>query len=730
MVDLGRSKKLSPDRRADVPFPAVVGQQNLKAALLAVGANDALDGLLVAGEKGTAKSTTARALADLLPDQRAVADCPYGCPPENPKRQCRDCRDRDDPPVETRSVPFVTLPLGASRDRVVGSLSVTDALAGDAEFNPGLLAAANRGFLYVDEVNLLDDHLVDVLLDAAAAGVNRVERDGVSVTHPAEFTLVGTMNPEEGDLRPQFRDRFALRVAVEGSDDLADRVAILDRALAGFDGDYVEETAAVRDRLLGARDLLSDVDLPDSLAREIAELCRDAGVDGHRADVATARAARTLAALDGRPTVTEGDVQRAAGFALPHRLQSRPFEDAPDPEDVVDDHFDDRDAQQPDEGSDDGGQSESDAPDEDEAADSGDESGEPDADSGPDTDEESTADPESGQRGDQSGDSEAPGQTGRGGSDGGDGDGDRDGDDDEPADSDTESGESDGNAGDDENEDEDEATPLVPGQSRGEAVEPGVGEAPDTGSPDAERATGGTGRATADPSTDARGARVRTERASPTDDVDAAASVRAAAARGSDSVASRDLRQSVRSGSASALVVFAVDASASMRGPMRAAKGVALDLLRDAYERRDEVAVVAFAGDDADVVLPPTDSVTLAARHLKSLPTGDRTPLPAGLRTADEVLGRADPDAAVVVVVTDGRANAGTDAPTSDTRAAASALADRDADVLVVDAGDDGDRGSLVDDVVRASQGERVPLSALTPERIDGAVRGATGGEA
>jgi magnesium chelatase subunit D len=729
MVDLGRSKKLSPDRRADVPFPAVVGQQDLKTALLAVAANDALDGLLVAGEKGTAKSTTARALADLLPDQRAVADCPYGCPPEDPQRQCRDCRDRDDPPVESRPVPFVTLPLGASRDRVVGSLSVTDALAGDAEFNPGLLAAANRGFLYVDEVNLLDDHLVDVLLDAAAAGVNRVERDGVSVTHPAEFTLVGTMNPEEGDLRPQFRDRFALHVAVEGSDELADRVEILDRALAGFDGDYAEETAAVRDRLLGARDLLSEVDLPDSLAREIAELCRDAGVDGHRADVATARAARTLAALDGRPTVTEADVQRAAGFALPHRLQSRPFEDAPDPEDVVDDHFDDSDAHQPDEGTD-GEESESDAPDEDGAADPGGESGEPDADPGrdadpgPDTDEESTADPDSSQRGDQSDGSEGLGQTGRGDNEG------SEGDEDESADSDRESGDGGGNAGDESDESEDEATPLVPGQSRSEAVEPGAGEAPDTGSPDAERATDGTGRATAAPSTDARGARVRTERASPTDDVDAAASVRAAAARGSDSPESRDLRQSVRAGSASALVVFAVDASASMRGPMRAAKGVALDLLRDAYERRDEVAVVAFAGDDADVVLPPTDSVTLAARHLKSLPTGDRTPLPAGLRTADEVLGRADPDAAVVVVVTDGRANAGTDAPTSDTRAAASALADRDADVLVVDAGDGGDRGSLVDDVVRASQGERVPLSALTPERIDGAVRGATGGEA
>ncbi|MXR21677.1 VWA domain-containing protein, partial [Halobacterium bonnevillei] len=639
MVELGSGKKVSPDRRGSVPFPAVVGQQFLKTGLLAVAANDDLDGLLVAGEKGTAKSTTARALTDLLPDQRAVTDCPYGCPPDDPERQCADCRGRDDPPVETRPVPFVTLPLGASRDRVVGSLSVTDALAGDAEFNPGLLARANRGVLYVDEVNLLDDHLVDVLLDAAASGVNRVERDGVSVVHPTSFTLIGTMNPEEGELRPQFRDRFALRVEVAGRDDIEDRVEILDRALDGFSGDYAEETRQIQDSLLQARDLLASVTLPDSLARDVAELCRDAGVDGHRADVATARAARTLAALDGRPTVTETDVRRAAEFALPHRLQSRPFEDAPDTGDVVDDHFEDendeRDADQSEESaeaadgdSDEAGPAACDAETEQDAGGDGDESPNP-APAGRDG---KTNGEDGGGEAGEDGDGVDGGETGE------DGDG------------------VDGGS------ETDEATPLVPGQPRAESVAPGAGTAPETESPNAEGPDGG-GRATARPSTDGRGPRVRTERASPTDDVDAAASVRAAAARGGDTVESRDLRQSVRAGSASALVVFAVDASASMRGPMRAAKGVALDLLRDAYERRDEVAVVTFAGDDADVVLPPTDSVTLAARHLKSLPTGDRTPLPAGLRAADDVLARSNPDAAVVVVVTDGCANAGSDAP-------------------------------------------------------------------
>lgn len=725
MVELGSSKKVSPGRRADIPFPAVVGQDRLKEALLAVAANADLDGLLVRGEKGTAKSTTARALVELLPDQRVVSDCPYGCPPEDSDRQCADCREREDPPVETRPVPFVTLPLGASRERVVGSLSVADALDGEAEFNPGLLAQANRGVLYVDEVNLLDDHLVDVLLDAAAAGVNHVERDGVSVTHPAEFTIIGTMNPEEGTLRPQFRDRFALQVEVEGADEIEDRVEILDRALDGFGGDYEQDTAAVRDRLLTARDLLADVELSEDFAASVAELCRDAGVEGHRADIATARAARTLAALDGRPTVIESDVRQAAALALPHRLQSRPFEDAPDPEDVVDDHFEDE-------------------------GEGGDESNEAGAD---DEEREEAGDvDESDATGDESGtgdgaangsegvDQAGPGEDNAEESRDAEADGDEDGSEDNPrpnrgpapepcADGEEATGDADHESETDSGDGDgaDEATPLVPGQPRSEAVEPVAGAAPDVSVPDAEHASDG-GRARASPSTAGRGPRVRTERADASGTVDAAASVRAAAARGGQHVESRDLRQSVRAGSESALVVFAVDASASMRGPMRATKGVALDVLRDAYERRDEVAVVTFAGENADVVLPPTDSVDLAARHLKSLPTGDRTPLPAGLQAADEVLARADPETAVVILVTDGRATAGTDRPTRDTREAAKALEQRGAHVLVVDAGDGG-RTSLVEDVVEAADGETVPLDALTPDRVDSAVQRATRGD-
>ncbi|WP_276252342.1 VWA domain-containing protein [Haloarcula rara] len=719
MVDFAADKKAS----GAPAFDDVVGQQELKDGLLAVAADEGLDGLLIRGEKGTAKSTTVRALAELLPEQRAVADCPYGCPPDEPDRQCSDCRERADPPAEHRPTPLVTLPLGATRDRVVGTLSVEDALAGEATFDPGLLARANRGLLYVDEVNLLDDHLVDVVLDAAASGVNRVERDGVTVSHPAEFTLVGTMNPEEGDLRPQLRDRFALQTEVTACGDIDDRVAIIDRALgdaAATDGGAAGGTRPAAERLQTARERLPEVALPTEFREQIAELCREAGLDGHRGDISTARAARTFAALDDRTSVLEPDVERAARFALPHRLKSTPFEDAPTVEDVLDDQFDDGD-----ESGDDEGESEA----EDEADGQTDGADERDGDGG---DGDGTA-----------GDGDGPGSqedtdgdgSGTDGSDGDEGEPDQQPADGNGAESDGTPSEAEASGqgderptasddrGDDDSADADEetagtATPLLPGQSRaeiGESTAPEV-DAPavDTDGADA------SGHASAT-DTD-RGATVRTERASSDSSVDAAASVRAAARRGSDGVESRDLRQSVRAGDAETLVVFAVDASASMRPAMRAAKGCVLELLREAYQARDAVSVVTFAGEDADVVLPPTDSVSLAARHLKDLPTGDRTPLPAGLSTATEVLNAAEPDAAVAVVVTDGRANTADGSPVQATREAASrlgAVADR---TIVVNAGTEG-RAALTDTIAEATDATVVPLSALTAERIDAVAR-------
>ena len=712
--------------RRHTPFPAIVGQSDLKRALLAVAANDALDGVLVRGERGTAKSTAVRGLVDLLPDQRGVADCAYGCPPDDPERQCASCRGRADPPVEMRSVPLVTLPLGATRERVVGTLSVEDALDGDAEFDPGLLARANRGILYVDEVNLLDDHLVDVLLDAAASGVNRVERDGVSVDHPAEFTLIGTMNPEEGDIRPQLRDRFALQTTVAGSDDIDDRVEIIDQALgegadASRTGDgseslaavYREETEAIRDRLQRARELIERVDLPTAFKTEIAELCRDAGVDGHRADIATARTARTLAALDGRSKVIESDVTEAASFALPHRLQRQPFDDAPDADEILDDHFDEGSDS---DGEEDGDESAAGGGDGSEQGDGSTDGGESGGDDGDEPlseggEESASGDGSPGDAPDGSGpgrERDSPGNDSGQSADASAGDG-ADG-----------SERDDGDGGPDTDDSDETATPLVPGEQRaavGDAASPSVDNDTETASP-------GTGsRTDATASKHGRGARVRTERATPDDDIDAAASVRAAAVEGRSQVESRDLRTAVRSGTTGTRIVFVVDASASMRPAMRTAKGTVLSLLEDAYQHRDEVAFVAVAGDDAEVLLPPTDSVALAARHLKQLPTGDRTPLPAGLDAAAGLATPEGEDATLVVVVTDGRANvaggrAGPDAagPTQATRAAAQRLAETGASVVLVDAGDDGTGVTGI--LETETDARRIPLDDLSAERV------------
>lgn len=670
----------SPDGKkpSAVPFPAVVGQEELKRALLACAANPALGGLLVRGEKGTAKSTAVRALVDLLPDQRVVVDCPYGCPPDDPAAQCDDCRQRDDPMVERQPVPLVTVPLGATRERVVGTLSVADALDGKQAFDPGLLARANRGFLYVDEVNLLDDHLIDVLLDAAASGVNRVERDGVSVTHPADFTLIGTMNPEEGDLRPQLRDRFALQATVVGCEDVDDRVEIIDRVLdpAGSAEQYDEAVTERTEQLVTAGRRLNrdQIDLPAEFKTEIAEVCRDAGVDGHRADIAIARTAMTFAALDDRPKVLRTDVQDAAELALPHRLQSGPFEDSPDIQDVLDDQFDDEK-----DGDEDGGEDE------------GDEDGN-----------------ENRNQNERSADKQQPGN----GQCSDDTDGRR-------ADPETDETEREEEGEETERKENEQGVPLVPGETRaeiGDTETPAI-DPSSVSTPSAE----GDGTRVAEPSAESRGAQVRTERARSGRDIDAATSVRAAAKRGSNRVTSRDLRRSVRSGRASALVVFAVDASASMRPAMRTAKGVTLSLLQNAYEQRDRVAFVAFAGDDAEVLLPPTDSVTLASRHLKELPTGDRTPLPAGLRTTGQVIERANPATSIVVLITDGRANVASESPTEETRTAARTLGEN-AHVVVVDANENENRASLCRLIVTETDGEHVTLSALSADRIDATI--------
>lgn len=318
------------------PFSALVGQERLKRALILNAINPRVGGVLIRGEKGTAKSTAVRGLARLLPQIAVVADCPYICPPDQPGAMCDSCRARytsgQELPAIERSIRLVELPVAASEDRVVGSLDLEHALIeGQRRFEPGLLAQSNRGLLYVDEVNLLDDHLVDLLLDAAAMGVNTVEREGISVSHPARFILVGTMNPEEGELRPQLLDRFGLVVEITGITDVAGRIAVIERRMMydadaeGFAAQWRDEEQRLAHRILAARALLPAVRINRSDMAAVAALALDLGVDGHRADLAILETARTHAAWSGRMELTLDDIRLAAELALPHRMRRQPF---------------------------------------------------------------------------------------------------------------------------------------------------------------------------------------------------------------------------------------------------------------------------------------------------------------------------------------------------------------------------------------------------------------------
>jgi Mg-chelatase subunit ChlI len=318
------------------PFSALVGQERLKRALILNAINPRIGGVLIRGEKGTAKSTAVRGLARLLPHIEVIADCPYSCPPGQPGLMCASCRARytagEDIPVAERATRLVELPVAASEDRVVGSLDLEHALTeGQRRFEPGLLAQANRGLLYVDEVNLLDDHLVDVLLDAAAMGVNTVEREGISVSHPARFILVGTMNPEEGELRPQLLDRFGLVVEITGIGEVVGRIAVIERRMAydanaeQFGDQWKDEEQRLAQRIIAARAVLPAVQIARSDMAAVAALVLELGVDGHRADLAILETARTHAAWSSRTALSIEDIRLAAELALPHRMRRQPF---------------------------------------------------------------------------------------------------------------------------------------------------------------------------------------------------------------------------------------------------------------------------------------------------------------------------------------------------------------------------------------------------------------------
>ena len=319
------------------PFPAIVGQDLMKRALLLNAVNPRIGGVLIRGERGTAKSTAARALASLLPDVEVIEDCRFGCDPIVTLEWCTECQERSlvtgDLHGLVKPTPFVDLPVSATEDRVVGTLDIEKAIKqGERHFDPGVLASANRGLLYIDEVNLLDDHVVDLLLDSAAMGVNIVEREGISFSHPARFILVGTMNPEEGDLRPQLLDRFALSVDIQGLAEAADRVAIMERMLQFeskpimFQETWQPNVDSIASDIMSARKIVEKVTYSRIDLENIASLTTSLGVEGHRADLVILRAARAHAALQGREAISDNDVLIAAQLALPHRVKNGPFE--------------------------------------------------------------------------------------------------------------------------------------------------------------------------------------------------------------------------------------------------------------------------------------------------------------------------------------------------------------------------------------------------------------------
>ncbi|MFE0604905.1 putative cobaltochelatase [Streptomyces sp. NPDC058892] len=686
------------------PFTAVVGQTDLRLALLLNAVSPAVGGVLVRGEKGTAKSTAVRALSALLPAVDVVPGCRFSCAPVAPDPDCPD-GPHGTGPGGARPARMVELPVGASEDRLVGALDIERALAeGVKAFEPGLLADAHRGILYVDEVNLLHDHLIDLLLDAAAMGASYVEREGVSVRHAARFLLVGTMNPEEGELRPQLLDRFGLTVEVAASREPAQRVEVVRRRLAyeddpaGFAARWSGDEEQVRARVTAARALLPQVRLGDNALLQIAATCAGFEVDGMRADIVMARTATALAAWAGRTAVLKEDVRQAALLALPHRRRRNPF-DAPgldeDRLDEILDQFPDEDPQ--------------DDPDPEPEPD-------PDPEPGPDGGPENPQGPDDGGGPDGGGvppqgggpqDAQPPAQ--------------------QPAEA-----------------------PAAPPEA---APQPPAGE---TGGPEqaAVRAAEpfrtrmlsvpGLGEGAAGRRSRARTAHGRTTGAQrprgQLTKLHLAATVHAAAphqkARGRSGrgllIRKDDLRQATREGREGNLVLFVVDASGSMaaRQRMSAVKGAVLSLLLDAYQRRDKVGLVTFRGAAAELALPPTSSVDAAAARLEKLPTGGRTPLGPGLLKAHEVLRierLRDPSRRpLLVVVTDGRAtsagSAGGDPRELTARSARLLAADGVASV-VVDCESGPVRLGLAGALAAELGGPAVTLDGLRADSLAGLVK-------
>ena len=541
------------------PFTAIVGQDDMKLGLILNAIDPRIGGVLIRGEKGTAKSTAVRGLSDLLPEIEIVTGCPFNCDPDNLREMCRACQQAVEQgqalPRLHKKMTVVELPVSATEDRVVGSLDIQKALKeGIRALHAGVLAEANRNILYIDEVNLLDDHVANVLLDAAAMGVNIIEREGVSMHHPARFILVGTMNPEEGELRPQLLDRFGLCVQVKGLMDKEDRAEVVtrreefDKDPWAFATEYEGAQADLRDRIIKAREQLKDALISEERLDSVAEACANLGIETLRADIVVTKAAKALAALEGRIEVDDQDILKAMELALPHRLRKKPFEKVASKQEIL----------------------------------------------------------------------EALGRM-------------------------------------------PEDTQQEPLTEKTFKVDTSLKLAELARSIEKDNVAPGRNYP---PTNSPRGKYVSARPRGDSNDIALDATLRKAAADASEGrleVNPEHLMEKIRLGKSGVLYIFCLDSSSSMgaQARMELAKGAVCWLLQTAYQRRDKVALIAFRGSEAELVLPPTASVETAQEKLKELPTGGKTPLSQGILECLKLIERQRDKSlsAQIVLISDGRGN-------------------------------------------------------------------------
>ena len=602
-------------RREILPFTAIVGQEKMKKSLILNAINPHIGGVLIRGEKGTAKSTAVRALAELLPEIEVVKGCPFNCNPYNEHEMCDLCYAKktngENLKVAKRRMWVIDLPLGATEDRVVGSIDVEKAIKeGIKALEPGILAAANRGILYIDEVNLLDDHVADVILDSAAMSINVVEREGVSVSHPSKFILVGTMNPEEGELRPQLLDRFGLQASVESIDDADKRVEIV-KLVGSFERDPEEFRARfdgiqkeLREKIVRAKQIVNEVEISDDLLKITADTCIKLGVRTHRAEIVIDRTAKTIAAFDGRKKVTFEDIKEAMELALPHRMRRKPFEPPSLDTKKLDEMM---------------------------------------SDTKKHSEDEKHENKQQQQRKEGEEKREHKHKN-------------------EQLDKNTK--------GQDDNDDIKEPQKEFIFDI-GDSIDTRVVRQIQKKDKTYRRKISGRRVPTLSLRNNGKYVRHGFPKGE-IKDVALDATVRAAAPyqkerkHGSDLavvIKTQDIREKIRVGKVSTATMFVVDASGSM-GAMRrmeSAKGAVLSLLLDSYQQRDKVGMVAFRGNQADMLLPLCSSVDLAVERLKELPTGGRTPLSAGLEMGLNLLmiekQKDEGVIPVLLLISDGRAN-------------------------------------------------------------------------